>query len=128
MNSYFIPAQWIQILAFIEMLLFFSVVSALYFFIVPAVYFALVALIQWRQATLAHVQAPWTWLGQLPIWMTIITGAGYVGLVALYWSPGDRRLDKAELLAGLILLCAAVVGVAIWQWDAVSALWKWITT
>jgi hypothetical protein len=101
-------------LSFLEVLLFFLVLTQVYFLLL-AVPYAL-AIRAGGQLNFWMVSLPLipSSLGQwgevLPVWMWVVELAGYVLLITIYWAPGDAGLDRAELGGLVIFLTAAVVG------------------
>jgi hypothetical protein len=119
-------------LSFLEVLVFFLVLTQVYFLLL-AVPYAL-AIRAGGQLNAGMVLLPLipTSLGQwgaiLPVWMWAVELAGYVLLVTIYWAPGDSGLDRAELGGLVIFLVAAVVGGLVYEYravgEAVDMFWR----
>jgi hypothetical protein len=104
------------LLSFLEVVLFFAVITPLYFSLVATPYAlakapdqldATLLLLPLTPAGLSH------WAAILPVWMWALEIAGYLLLVTIYWAPGDPAQSRAEL-GGLVLfiVLAAVGGIA----------------
>ena len=102
------------ILSFLEIALFFLVITPLYFSTVGTI----CALATGQSVTTGMFLMPYAhldqWSGILWIWMWLIEAVGYLLLITIYWAPGEAGLDEVEL-RGLVIfsLAAAVVG-AVW--------------
>ena len=53
----------------------------------------------------------------VPVWGWILAGAAYLLIVTIYWAPGDKDQNEAELRAFvLFLVMALVVGGVLLEW------------
>ena len=96
------------IASFFEMI-FFCAVSALYFAAVIGLYMLYAS----ATKTVALEKLTYgDWPGQLPTWLWIVMGIGYLALITFYWVPGDDETNKVELRAfAVFLVVAAIAGV-----------------
>ena len=53
------------------------------------------------------------WMALLPAWMYTILGTGYLGLITIYWLPGDEPQNRTEVRAFAIFVLA---GLAVGGW------------
>jgi hypothetical protein len=106
------------VLSFLEIALFFLVITGLYFGVLSAIY--AVAAKTAGRLTFSMVAMPFrpgnlgAWLGILPAWMWILEGLGYLLVITIYWAPGDQGLDETELRGFVVFLVTALVAVAVW--------------
>jgi hypothetical protein len=103
------------LLSFLEVVLFFAVITPLYFSLVATPY----ALAKSQQLDATMLLLPLSpaglalWAAILPVWMWAVEIAAYLLLVTIYWAPGDPAQNRAEL-GGLVLfiVLAAAGGIA----------------
>ena len=68
---------------------------------------------------------------EVPVWGWILAGAAYLLIVTVYWAPGEKEDNEAEL-AGFVLflaISAVVGGVLLESWfgalsGAVKTFWE----
>ena len=104
------------VLSFLEVGLFFLVITPLYFSLLATVY-ALVSgqgsRLDWAVTVLPLAPASLgRWAGILPVWMWALELIGYLLLVTIYWAPGEERVDRAEL-GGLMIFLGDKVNAAV---------------
>ena len=105
-----------SILSFLEVALFFLLITPIYFSCVSSVYAvftknavtARMFLMPYESGSLA------AWSGILPIWMWIVAAAGYLLLVTLYWAPGETTTNETELRGLVIFAMAAFAAGCVW--------------
>jgi hypothetical protein len=106
------------VLSFLEIALFFLVITGLYFGLLSTIY----ALVRGAggQLTFSMVLMPLgpsslgAWTGILPAWMWIVEGLGYLFLVTVYWAPGEDSVNTSELRGFVIFVIVALVVLAVW--------------
>jgi hypothetical protein len=87
------------------------------------------------EITLFFLASVWAFLGLyklatthgVPVWGWILAGGVYLLIVTIYWAPGEKEENEAELLAFVLFLVATLlVGGAWLQWryHALSATAK----
>jgi len=134
------------LLSFLEMVLFFLLVTPLFFIAMGLICSGIVNFIGliklgdfwnnlswsnifgdfWNNLSSRNIVSVWLvlpWLGALPVWMWIVDGVGYLGLVTLYWVPGDDAVNQTERRAFALFLLIALVAFFAYllRWHA-SAL------
>lgn len=121
--------------SFLEVALFFLVVTPLYFSLLATIY-ALSSgqggQLDWAVTVLPLAPSSLgRWAGILPVWMWAVELVGYLLLVTIYWAPGEKGLDRAELGGLMIFLIVAVVGSLAWLdyrhkavYQAVETFWR----
>jgi hypothetical protein len=127
-----------MVASFLEVGLFFLVITPLYFSAVAAIY-ALVARqggqLDWSMTLLPLAPASLgRWGGILPVWMWAMELLGYLLLVTIYWAPGEQGLNRAELGGLVIFLIVTAVGSLAWVnyrygavGNAVTTFWRIVT-
>ncbi len=105
------------LLSFLEVVLFFAVITPLYFSLAATPY-ALVKARQELNATMVLMPLSPAglvgWSAVLPVWMWALEIAGYLLLVTIYWAPGDPDQSRTELRGLVLFLVLAVVGGIAW--------------
>jgi hypothetical protein len=110
------------LLSFLEIVLFFAVVTQIYFSLVATIYVLIDALMTrvWPQMNAAMVLLPLSptslvqWGGILPVWMWAMEIAGYLLLVMIYWAPGDGAQVQTELRSLVLFIVVTVLGSVAW--------------
>ncbi len=126
------------VLSFLEVGVFFLVITPLYFSVLATSYALLsgpVGRLDWSMVVLPLSPVGLgQWGGILPVWMWAVELAGYLLLVTIYWAPGDSSLDRAELGGLVIFLVVAVVGGLAWLdyryravREAAETFWRIVT-
>lgn len=95
------------LLSFVEMFVFLGL-SVAYVLIVALIHFLFAGPSLAAETPFFDVGA---WLAVLPWWMYLLLALGYLGLVIIYWAPGDEQYSAVELWAFttfLVLLLAAL--------------------
>ena len=106
------------VLSFLEIILFFLVITGLYFGLLSTIY-AFVGGARDR-LTFSMVFMPLgpsnlgAWAGILPAWMWIVEGLGYLFLVTIYWAPGEDSVNASELRGFVIFVIVALAVLAVW--------------
>jgi len=102
------------VLSFVEMIVFFGVISTAYFALMCGAYVRIAA---WADTDLLQGVGYGDWPGLLPAWMWIVSGLLYLLLITLYWAPSqDAQVNQAELRGFvLFLVVIAVVALVVFQ-------------
>ena len=109
-----------KILSFIEVIFFFAL-SYLFLLGLSAVYGGAAG----RAGEVVRHYAWYdllAWLRILPAWMYVVEAVGYLGLITIYWSPGDEAQNRNEVLAFALFLLAllAIGGWYVNRWWAAN--------
>ncbi|MGA2264810.1 MAG: hypothetical protein ABSH10_00055 [Phycisphaerae bacterium] len=110
------------LLSFLEIVLFFAVVTPIYFSLVAMIYVLINGLLThaWPQMNASMVLLPLSpaslvrWGGILPVWMWAVEIAGYLLWVMIYWAPSDQDQVLVELRSLVLFFVVAVVGGVAW--------------
>jgi len=103
------------LLSFVEILVFFRVISWAYFALIGLMY----ALFSGQVGRVSgSMVAMWnfpvglsSWFVVVPVWMWILMGLGYLLLITIYWAPGEEATSQSELKGFvLFVLVGLVVG------------------
>lgn len=102
-----------KIASFLEMILFCGIC---YLFLLGVTF--LYAAIAGQARAVVPWYSPVGWAAVLPAWMYAVQAVGLLGLITIYWSPGDEQQNRNEVLAFAIflLLAAALAGWGISRW------------
>ena len=108
------------LLSFLEMVVFFGVISMIYFVGIAGVHATATQVLPPEGATWGGTLA--AWFSALPAWLWIGMGLGYVALLTVYWAPGNPEANEAELRAFLLLAGVLLVtGVVTW-WKTIRGI------
>jgi len=120
------------LLSLLEMVLFFLLVTPLFFIAMSLACSGIGHLFElmkfgdfWDNLSSQKVLSVWLvlpWLGALPVWVWIVDGVGYLGLVTLYWVPGDEAVNQTERRAFALFLLIALVAFFAYllRWHAAA--------
>jgi hypothetical protein len=126
------------VLSFVEIVLFFLVITGLYFGLLSSLYAVVAGSAAKVSASMVFVPLMPSnlgdWAGILPAWMWILEGLGYLLLITIYWSPGEAEVDESELRGFVIFVVTALVALAVWLqahgWlsQLAGVFWNIVTT
>jgi hypothetical protein len=63
----------------------------------------------------------------VPVWAWILAGGAYLLIVTIYWAPGEKEDNEAELRAFVLFLVVGLIVGGIWlqaKYHAISATWN----
>jgi len=106
------------VVSFVEILVFFRVISWAYFALICLMY----ALFSGQIGRVTgSMVAMWTfplglgaWFDVVPIWMWILVGLGYLLLIKIYWAPGDEAANESELKGFVLFALLGLVAGGIY--------------
>jgi hypothetical protein len=106
------------LLSFVEILVFFRVISWAYFALIGLMY----ALFSGQIGRVSgSMVAMWnfpvglsSWFGVVPVWMWILMGLGYLLLITIYWAPGEAATSQSELRGFVLFVLVGLVAGGIY--------------
>ena len=106
------------LLSFVEILVFFRVISWAYFALIGLMY----ALFSGHIGQVSgSMVAMWnfplglgSWFAVVPIWMWILMGLGYLLLITIYWAPGEEAVSESELKGFVLFVLIGLLAGGIY--------------